>query len=216
MPPDARGYRRAERGPARGSLRRGGEGEQGRKGAGEKGSTISFSLSPFLPFPPSSSLSTYRDIFPDRCYLLAELHHRGNDQERLDGLAARSAAHGPAAGGRGRRAFPRAPATAAQRRALRRAARLHGGHGRRTAVSQRPALPALAAGNGRALRPLSPGPGTHIGNRPADDLLARRVALRVPRGTRTAGPDAAGISDPAGLGRRGTAIRGACPTRCGD
>ena len=36
----------------------------------------------------SPLLSTYRDIFPDRCYLLAELHHRGNDQERLDRLAA--------------------------------------------------------------------------------------------------------------------------------
>ena len=30
----------------------------------------------------------YRDIFPDRCYLLAELHYRGNDQQRLDQLAA--------------------------------------------------------------------------------------------------------------------------------
>ena len=33
-------------------------------------------------------LAAYREIFPDRCYLLAELHHRGNDQERLDRLAA--------------------------------------------------------------------------------------------------------------------------------
>ncbi len=49
-----------------------GEGEEGGKGGGE-------SLSLFL--------SAYREIFSDRCYLLAELHHRGNDQERLDQLA---------------------------------------------------------------------------------------------------------------------------------
>ena len=36
----------------------------------------------------SLPLSAYREIFPGRCYLLAELHHRGNDQERLDRLAA--------------------------------------------------------------------------------------------------------------------------------
>jgi error-prone DNA polymerase len=36
----------------------------------------------------STFLHSYRDIFPNRCYLLAELHHRGNDQERLDLLAA--------------------------------------------------------------------------------------------------------------------------------
>ena len=29
-----------------------------------------------------------RDIFPGRCWLLAELHYRGNDQQRLDQLAA--------------------------------------------------------------------------------------------------------------------------------
>jgi error-prone DNA polymerase len=33
-------------------------------------------------------LDRYREIFPGRCCLLAELHHRGNDQERLDRLAA--------------------------------------------------------------------------------------------------------------------------------
>ncbi len=32
-------------------------------------------------------LTAYREIFPGRCCLLAELHHRGNDQERLDLLA---------------------------------------------------------------------------------------------------------------------------------
>jgi error-prone DNA polymerase len=36
----------------------------------------------------STQLTAYRDIFPGRCWLLAELHHRGNDQERLDRLAA--------------------------------------------------------------------------------------------------------------------------------
>jgi error-prone DNA polymerase len=34
------------------------------------------------------SLATCRDIFPGRCYLLAELHYRGDDQGRLDQLAA--------------------------------------------------------------------------------------------------------------------------------
>ena len=33
-------------------------------------------------------LNRYREIYPGRCCLLAELHHRGNDQERLDRLAA--------------------------------------------------------------------------------------------------------------------------------
>ncbi len=33
------------------------------------------------------SLDRYREIFPGRCCILAELHHRGNDQERLDQLA---------------------------------------------------------------------------------------------------------------------------------
>ena len=41
---------------------------------------------------PHSSLPTslfrYRDIFPGRCYLLAELHYRGDDQGYLDRLAA--------------------------------------------------------------------------------------------------------------------------------
>ena len=46
--------------------------------------------SPPSPAPLSTALHAYRDIFPDRCYLLAELHHRGNDQERLDRLAALS------------------------------------------------------------------------------------------------------------------------------
>ncbi len=41
-----------------------------------------------IPLPVPSALSAYREIFPGRCYLLAELHHRGNDQERLDQLAA--------------------------------------------------------------------------------------------------------------------------------
>jgi error-prone DNA polymerase len=36
----------------------------------------------------STALLAYREIFAHRCYLLAELHHRGNDQERLDRLAA--------------------------------------------------------------------------------------------------------------------------------
>ncbi|MGO9115328.1 MAG: error-prone DNA polymerase [Thermoguttaceae bacterium] len=40
--------------------------------------------------PLHTSLLAYREIFPDRCCLLAELHHRGNDQERLDRLAALS------------------------------------------------------------------------------------------------------------------------------
>ena len=40
------------------------------------------------PFSSSPFLRTYHEIFPGRCYLLVELHHRGNDQERLDRLAA--------------------------------------------------------------------------------------------------------------------------------
>ena len=96
-----RGCRRAEKGACRltlddiaahsdgliagvcGMRERKGEGAgHPRSGSGGKGDGVS--LSPLLPF----SLSSYRDIFPDRCYLLAEMHYRGNDQERLDRLAA--------------------------------------------------------------------------------------------------------------------------------
>ncbi len=56
------------------------EGEKGRKGDRE----TQISPSPFLPF----SLSCIRELFPGRCYLLAELHYRGDDQARLDQLAA--------------------------------------------------------------------------------------------------------------------------------
>src|SRR5579862_8878305 len=34
------------------------------------------------------SLAACRDIFPGRCWLLAELHYRGDDQQRLNRLAA--------------------------------------------------------------------------------------------------------------------------------
>ena len=75
--------------------------------------------SSFIPHPssliphPSSLIShpplaACRDIFPGRCWLLAELHYRGNDQQRLDRLAALAARSKRAAGGRRRRALPRA------------------------------------------------------------------------------------------------------------
>ena len=63
---------------------------KGERGTRRRGDT-EISLSPPLPSSPSllfAALQKYRDVFPGRCYLLAELHHRGNDQERLDGLAA--------------------------------------------------------------------------------------------------------------------------------
>jgi len=37
---------------------------------------------PLVPEP----LSRYRDVFPDRCYLLAELHHGPDDRAELDRL----------------------------------------------------------------------------------------------------------------------------------
>jgi len=46
-----------------------------------------FSL-PTSHFPLPTALLQYREIFPGRCYLLAELHFRGNDQQRLDQFAA--------------------------------------------------------------------------------------------------------------------------------
>ena len=60
-------------------------GKKGRKGerlgtrseSGEKGHWESL----------SSFLRIYREIFPGRCHLLAELHYRGDDRERLDHLA---------------------------------------------------------------------------------------------------------------------------------
>src|SRR3972149_3967590 len=49
---------------------------------GEKENPIAGS-SPCLPFSLSPCLSFYRDIFRDRCYLLAELHYGADDQARL-------------------------------------------------------------------------------------------------------------------------------------
>jgi error-prone DNA polymerase len=56
------------------------------------GPALASSLAPpYGPHPSSlisrRSLLACRDIFPDRCYLLAELHYRGDDQSRLDQLA---------------------------------------------------------------------------------------------------------------------------------
>jgi error-prone DNA polymerase len=47
-------------------------------------------ISPCLPFSLSPCLSFYRDIFRDRCYLLAELHYGADDQARLAELHHRS------------------------------------------------------------------------------------------------------------------------------
>jgi len=46
--------------------------------------------SPTAHRPLPTLLLAYREIFPGRCYLLAELYYRGNDQERLDRLTALS------------------------------------------------------------------------------------------------------------------------------
>ncbi|HIN95637.1 MAG TPA: PHP domain-containing protein, partial [Planctomycetes bacterium] len=49
--------------------------------------------SPAISSPPLTShqyLSSYRDIFADRCYLLAELHHGANDSARIDALTSLS------------------------------------------------------------------------------------------------------------------------------
>ena len=80
-----RGRRRAEKGACRLTLDDLAEHSEGLL-AGV--SPLPFPPSPLPPFSLPSSLQAYRDIFPGRCYLLAELHHRGDDQERLDRLAA--------------------------------------------------------------------------------------------------------------------------------
>jgi error-prone DNA polymerase len=56
------------------------EGERGRGGEGENAIARS---SPPLPLSLSPPLLPYRDIFGDRCYLLAELHCGHDDQARL-------------------------------------------------------------------------------------------------------------------------------------
>jgi error-prone DNA polymerase len=56
------------------------DGERGREGEGENVIALSSSLLPLSPSPP---LPLYRDIFGDRCYLLAELHCGHDDQARL-------------------------------------------------------------------------------------------------------------------------------------
>jgi len=56
------------------------DGERGRRGEGEN---VIADSSPPLSLSPSPTLFSYRDIFPNRCYLLAELHYGPDDQSRL-------------------------------------------------------------------------------------------------------------------------------------
>ena len=67
----------------------GGDRERGREGDKQNNHV---SPTPFLPRSPSShlplsSLRAYRDVFSDRCYLLAEVHHGPDDRKQLDRLA---------------------------------------------------------------------------------------------------------------------------------
>jgi error-prone DNA polymerase len=59
------------------------DGERGRRGEGETSEQLHC---PLLPLSPSPPLPHYRDIFADRCYLLAELHCGHDDQARLSQL----------------------------------------------------------------------------------------------------------------------------------
>ena len=166
----------------------------------------SYSRPPPLPLPR---------IFPDRCYLLAELHYRGDDQAAARSACGAGRRNGRAAGGRRRRLFPLARAAAAQRRAHGHAHGCTVANGGRAAASQRPAISSSARGNGRDLRRVIPRPWSERWKSPRGNFFARRTALRISRGACPAGPDADAISDPAWLGKApASAIRRACRRRC--
>ena len=70
---------------------RGGEGQRGR--GGDLRASIGGRVSPSPPLPlspsgcfPLSALLSYRELFGDRCYLLAELHYGPDDRRQLDRL----------------------------------------------------------------------------------------------------------------------------------
>ena len=106
-----------------------------------------------LPLSTSPTLPSYRDLFGDRCYLLAELH-RGPDDRRRVGSGWWNC--------RGRRGIPLVAAGDVHYHVPERAALhdvltaiRHGctvADGDRASVSQCRAAPEIARGNGRALR----------------------------------------------------------------
>src|SRR5262249_13173642 len=113
----------------------------------------------------------------------------------------------PAAGRRQRRALPRPPAPAAARRADRHPARLRRRRPRRAPLPQRRTAPQRTPRDARTLRRRARGGGPHgRGGRPLH-LLARRAALRLPRGTVPRQPDAAAVPDRADLGGGETPLR---------
>ncbi|MGA2253285.1 MAG: error-prone DNA polymerase [Thermoguttaceae bacterium] len=85
-----RGRRRAEKGACRLTLDDIAAHSAGLLAGVRGGESCQLSSDPVANDGVKLDLATYREIFSGRCYLLAELHHRGNDQERLDRLAALS------------------------------------------------------------------------------------------------------------------------------
>ena len=156
--------------------------------------------------------SGYRDLFADRCYLLAEFY-RARRRAALDQLIA-LAANAGAAGGRRRCSLscPQPPGS---------------GKNALTAVGLGCTWPKPASGcfpmrsGTQAARGVVP--SGFIGcrrrsparwNCRAVDVFARRVAIRISGGAGSGRRNAAGVSDAAGLGRRRERYPGGCRPRC--
>ena len=116
---------------------------------------------------PLERLFVYRDIFGDRCYLVAELHRGVDDRARLERLQS-LARDALAARGGGGRALPRPRADGPLRRRDRDPPR-HDGRCRRgqVSVSQRRAASAVARRNPRDLRRGPRRPSSGLARSPA-------------------------------------------------
>ena len=146
-------------------------------------------------------LHRYRELFGDRCYLLAELHCGPNDERQLEQRIALAKQTGVPLVAASDVHFhhPCRRALADVLTAIR--ARLHGGRGRRAAVSQCRAAFEIAAGNARAVCPRAGGDCAARSKSPsAARFRSTSCVTNIPRNW-PAGRDAAGVSDAADLGR---------------
>ena len=162
---------------------------------------------------PEVEAARYRELFGDRCYLLAELHRGPDDRRRLERLVELSRRSGAAVGRRRRRALSRPRSPGALRRPDGHSLRLHGGGCKRAALSQRPAASAIAGRRGRGVFPRAGGGPPHAGDCRSLRVLARRVALRVSGGVGPAGLHAQRASRPACVGGGGTRYPQGVPER---
>ena len=165
---------------------------------------------------PEAEMAKYRELFGDRCYLLAELHRGPDDQRRLARLVELSRRSGAplAAAGDVHYHVPERQALCDALTAIRCGCTVAAAGGRLFPNAQRhlQSPDAVAAAFARAPEAVR----RTRGDRRSLHVLARRVALRVSGGVGPAGPHAQRASRPADVGGGGgSAIRRAFPSGCG-